>query len=235
MMPTYRRIWTVLAVSLGGVGAAVALLSVQGGVVFSIAALAGVIAVVTHYSLGQGGATWTRKEDLPTVATVGAAVGVALTGYVALLGQVWVPGALLMAAVSPAVLGQLGRVVRRLPELPTFLTTDPGCRRPVTTSADAGPATSEPAPEPGPIVIISAASMTLSELCLAWQASFLALSGLRDGRDSAQRALLVNNRQQYLDELETRDPAGFARWLAAGAGPGSDPSRYLKSAERPRS
>ena len=35
-------------------------------------------------------------------------------------------------------------------------------------------------------------------------------------------------RQEALDELERRDPAGFARWLAAGPTLSSDPAGYVR-------
>jgi hypothetical protein len=38
----------------------------------------------------------------------------------------------------------------------------------------------------------------------------------------------VQRRVAALDELERRDPAGFARWLAAGATAGSNPAQYLR-------
>lgn len=44
---------------------------------------------------------------------------------------------------------------------------------------------------------------------------------------TADRASLVRRRQETLDELERRDPAGFARWLADGAAPGIDPAAYV--------
>jgi uncharacterized membrane protein YphA (DoxX/SURF4 family) len=43
------------------------------------------------------------------------------------------------------------------------------------------------------------------------------------------RASLVRRREDALDELERRDPVGFARWLAAGPEPGSDPADWLHS------
>lgn len=42
----------------------------------------------------------------------------------------------------------------------------------------------------------------------------------------AARASLVGRREEALDELERRDPAGFARWLVAGLG--SDPADYVR-------
>jgi hypothetical protein len=43
----------------------------------------------------------------------------------------------------------------------------------------------------------------------------------------AVRQSLALRRQEALDELERRDPDGFARWLAAGPQPGSDPAGFV--------
>ncbi len=43
-----------------------------------------------------------------------------------------------------------------------------------------------------------------------------------------ERQALVRRRVELLDELERRDPAGFARWLADGPEPGSDPADYVR-------
>jgi hypothetical protein len=43
----------------------------------------------------------------------------------------------------------------------------------------------------------------------------------------ADRQALVCRREEALDELERRDPAGFARWLLDGP-PGSDPADYVR-------
>jgi hypothetical protein len=42
-----------------------------------------------------------------------------------------------------------------------------------------------------------------------------------------ERQALVRRREETLDELERRDPAGFARWLAEGPAMGSDPADYV--------
>jgi hypothetical protein len=46
--------------------------------------------------------------------------------------------------------------------------------------------------------------------------------------DPSARAALVLRRQEALDELERRDPVGFARWMLAGPVPGSDPADYVQ-------
>ncbi|MCW2584156.1 MAG: conserved rane protein of unknown function [Klenkia sp.] len=42
------------------------------------------------------------------------------------------------------------------------------------------------------------------------------------------RQHVVRRRQDTLDELERRDPAGFARWLADGARVDSDPASWVR-------
>ncbi|MGY1615119.1 hypothetical protein ACI797_00080 [Geodermatophilus sp. SYSU D00691] len=53
-------------------------------------------------------------------------------------------------------------------------------------------------------------------------------SALAGWLDPAARESIVRRRQEALDELERRDPEGFARWLAAGPAPGSDPADYVQ-------
>lgn len=72
-------------------------------------------------------------------------------------------------------------------------------------------------------------SMSTAELCSAWERSCLALMRLhRSGATHAQLQVVLA-RQHYLDELESRNPPGFARWLGRGAEALDSPSRYLLS------
>jgi hypothetical protein len=71
---------------------------------------------------------------------------------------------------------------------------------------------------------VPAAALSTADLCLAWRRSYLAMSGMPAGTALGD---LVTQRQSMLDELERRDPAGFHRWLDAGARAGGDPGRYL--------
>ena len=52
-------------------------------------------------------------------------------------------------------------------------------------------------------------------------------AALTQVQGAGARQALVERRREALDELERRDPAGFARWLAAGATVDSDPARYV--------
>jgi hypothetical protein len=46
--------------------------------------------------------------------------------------------------------------------------------------------------------------------------------------EPATRQAITRRRQDILDELECRDPAGFARWLAAGSTADSDPAAFVQ-------
>jgi hypothetical protein len=69
------------------------------------------------------------------------------------------------------------------------------------------------------------AALTTSELGQEWTRTSAVLAGRLD---AAAREALVARRQEALDELERRDPAGFARWLAVGPTLSSDPAGYVR-------
>jgi hypothetical protein len=67
-------------------------------------------------------------------------------------------------------------------------------------------------------------TLTVEALGREWLRTSAALA---QARDATVRQALVERREEALDELERRDPAGFSRWLAEGATVDSDPSRYV--------
>jgi hypothetical protein len=69
-------------------------------------------------------------------------------------------------------------------------------------------------------------------LCLAWSDSFVAV---KLSHTSDERLELVNLREAYLDELESRNAFGFHTWLRSGAHPVGNPARYLALHEPYRS
>jgi hypothetical protein len=90
----------------------------------------------------------------------------------------------------------------------------------------AGPAAPAPArPAAAPVRDLPVAKLTTSALGLEWMRTTSALAG---GLQPAARASVVRRRQETLDELERRDPAGFARWMAAGPVPGSNPAQFVR-------
>jgi hypothetical protein len=89
----------------------------------------------------------------------------------------------------------------------------PGIERPVH------PLAAEPAGLLPPVT-----ALTTAELGQEWTRTTAILAG---PVGAAARAVLVARREETLDELERRDPAGFARWLAAGPTLSSDPADYV--------
>jgi hypothetical protein len=56
-----------------------------------------------------------------------------------------------------------------------------------------------------------------------WLRTTAALAGRLE---PSTRQTIVRRREETLDELERRDPGGFARWMAAG--PGCDPAQFVR-------
>ncbi|WP_198597973.1 hypothetical protein [Blastococcus atacamensis] len=73
-------------------------------------------------------------------------------------------------------------------------------------------------------------ALSTSDLAEEWLRSGSALQGRLT---PAALQGLVARRALLLDELERRDPAGFARWMAAGPVAGADPAGFVRS-EPPR-
>jgi hypothetical protein len=73
---------------------------------------------------------------------------------------------------------------------------------------------------PAPVAVLST-SVLVSE----WSRTTAALASRLE---PAVRQAIVRRRHELLDELERRDPAGFARWLAAGAAGQSDPATFVR-------
>ncbi len=67
-------------------------------------------------------------------------------------------------------------------------------------------------------------NLTDATLCAAWQSSH---GWLKTSRTATEEAAVAQLRQNYLDELERRDPEGLAAWLASGARAGGNPLPFL--------
>ncbi len=215
-MPVRRFPGRFLAVA--GVAAALAVaavLAVLGGLFLS----AGALIAIGVVSLAVGCLTWGKvRETEPArrriqpgeaglMAAAGAGVGVlAVSGLVVLAGAptaILITGLLVSAAVCAALV-RTGRVrLRRRPAA----STAHAAGRPVVTVAPLRPVS----------------TLTTEALGREWLLSTSVLGTLVD---VATRQSIVRRRQDLLDELERRNPAGFALWLADGR-PGSDPAPYL--------
>lgn len=178
-------------------------------------------------------AVWSEEDDgwhaVRGIARCGLAAGLlvpAAIGLMAAFGFAGVLIVLVLACTSPAIISRArGRwlpVKDRPPEQ----------AKPVRARR-ARPAVNEPLPEPvaeaaaepaPPLAVMDDAA-----LCLAWRRSFVLLQA---ARTAAERLAVVEQRQQYLDELHRRSPGGFAAWLASGARASGNPLPYVDQDRR---
>ncbi|WP_116449667.1 hypothetical protein [Blastococcus litoris] len=82
----------------------------------------------------------------------------------------------------------------------------------------------DPQPSPG-AAGTSLSSLSTPALGREWIRTTAALGAQLS---PVERQALVRRREETLDELERRDPAGFARWLAEGPALGTDPADYVQ-------
>ncbi len=211
----------------------VAGLALVGGLALRPAGLlaVGLAAVVTG-ALAAGIARESSDDDLR--ATVEATWQTAA----------WTVGVLLVlagvAAIAGGLVTTLVGAVGGMAGLAFWMVRTNGRQQPSSPPVAARPA---PAVRPGPVppapvarpavvtgnVAAGAGSASLSGLPIEalgreWMTTSAALGA---PLDPGARQAIVARRGAVLDELERRDPAGFARWLAAGPLSTTDPARYL--------
>lgn len=197
----------VVAVLIGPVSAlaAIGALTLPGDVLFGwilLGAGAGILVAFGASRLRRGRDA-ASGPDLPVGAATAAAFVTACLVLAGLLATVG--GALTATVLVLLVAGGLGA----------------GYRHRVAPST---------APEPHdgsvrcPAPPVPVADMATEDLCVAWRRSYFLL--LLATEEPARR-LVVQRRQDFLDEIERRDRRGFLRWLDSGAKAGSDPSPYL--------
>ncbi len=78
---------------------------------------------------------------------------------------------------------------------------------------------------PGPADSRPVRALSTEELGQEWLESTAALAGRLE---PATRSAIVRRRQDALDELERRDPAGFLRWLTTGPVLDRDPADFVR-------
>ncbi len=228
-MRTYRLIWLSVAVPVTAVGLTSGLLAFRGAVV-PLAMLGAVLGCAAGLA-AHGGASpqgnGPTRHDLVGAGALGALATVVAAGFGWLLGAATLALLLILAALSPWLLSRWA--TRLSPHLqisaqPTLLTSEPDTtERSGSVDPDAVHARGElgsrrhAASDPS--------SLNDAELQWAWRTSF---TRVEMTQDPSERARLADLRAAYLDELERRDPAGFARWLDKGARAASDPGRYIR-------
>jgi hypothetical protein len=206
-------------VLLCGVVAVAGGLALRGSEVVAVG-VAGVLAGCMAAGIVREAPPGSRsRSSLEAGASVGATtVGVLLVvaGIAAFAGGA--VAALTVASVLVVVL--LARMSRG--RGPAARSTAPRAAAPLHPSTARPPARPRAAELAGLLPPVTV--LTTAELGQEWARTTALLGG---PLDAAARAALVSRREAALDELEKRDPAGFARWLAAGPTLSSDPAGYV--------
>lgn len=167
---------------------------------------------------------WSRRAR---ILLAGGALAVAVAGL-----ALTPPGPLLVSMIALqaacAVLWLWLRSRERIDDRPA---DSPAASR--DDAGDAGPDLPiDPGrPRGGPSPRPSLRALSIRALCTEWQCSYVDLCR---ATDAATRAEIAGLRQDYLDELERRDPGGVARWLAVDPRPaGTDLHRYVTATTSP--
>ena len=143
----------------------------------------------------------------------------AAVGLIAVFAFAGVLLVLILVATTPGLIALI-KARRDVKGDPAAAQPGPETWRVPTTSPADDPA-NEPARELG--------SLDDAALCLAWRRSFRLLE---TASSAAERVSIVEQRQQYLDELNRRSPEGLAAWLASGARASGNPLPYVDDARR---
>jgi hypothetical protein len=153
-------------------------------------------------------------------ASARAAGGVRLVGGVAVLAGGLVALLVGAAGITAWLLARAARSRKPARRASAVAPWPMGVEVLPPVSPPEGAATSDPADRAWPPVSMLATPALGRE----WIRTSAALGG---SLTPADRQALVRRRGETLDELERRDPAGFACWLADGPAPGSDPTDYV--------
>lgn len=211
-------------------------LALVGGLSLRPAGLLAVgLAAVVIGALAAGIARESSADDLrATVEATWQAAAWTIGVLLVLAGVAAIAGALVTTLVG-AVAGTAG--------LATWMVrTNPFSRhQPSPMAAPPAPGPARPTPAPSapavrPAIVTgniaagtdgtSLSGLPIEALGREWVATSAALGA---PLDPTARQAIVARRGAVLDELERRDPAGFARWLAAGPLSTTDPARYLRA------
>jgi hypothetical protein len=206
-----RRVVSALT-GLGLVaGAVIALASsiVLHGAVLLLLLVAGLLAAGVAYGIGDGGRA--RSAQAAWKAAAGTVLVIVLvTGVVVLAGGVAATLATGLAGVAAVLRRRKNLRARQAGQAPLM---NPADRATVPTAAWQGR-------WQAPV-----SALPTSVLGREWLQT---TSELASPVTAAVRQETIRRRQEVLDELERRDPAGFARWLTAGTATRSDPATFVR-------
>jgi hypothetical protein len=186
----------------------------HGSSLVAVVAAAGLVACVVYRARDDGGAA--AHAAAWTAAGWTAAIIMLVVGVVVLAGAVVAALVTGLTAAAGATLGV--RRVRRA------RSAGRGRRIPAPRRGEASAA---PLSQPD-WLDHSPAPLSLLPISVLGREWFRTTAALASRLEPATRQVVVRRRQEVLDELERRDPAGFARWLAAAAATDSDPTTFVR-------
>jgi len=234
----YERIWRAAVGLLATIGVVASLLFVPAAtsvVAFFLAAFT-VGAAYLSLGLARELATGELIRTTSRWGGLGGLVALSICGYAASAGLDTVVLLGLIIASSPPV---AVRLWPRLAVSPETVPPDPKPRprpapsrrvpaRKSSSSTSPPPVGTPPVDWPVPRYLAAVArslcELSDEELCLAWRRSFKQLQGTAG---TERRCAMADVRRAYLDELERRQPAAFAAWIASGARAAGDPARFF--------
>lgn len=207
-MAKYRTAWTVALASVGILGTWVSVTTwpLAGLVMVSLYATA-VVGPVANI-LGEPEKERSFRRGLG-IGAGAAVVVIGGAGIVRLLGAAGLVVIVMFALASPQMLSWVARRFGHATGQSEDLSS--GVQ---TSGAMASERFVPQAPQ----------SMDDASLCMAWRRSFVALQRASSPGGTWR---IVQCRQEYLDEIERRNPEGFSAWLVSGARAAGDPSRYV--------
>ena len=220
-MPIPRPVSRVL---LGGALVGGGALAVVGGLAVRGPGLIGIGLAATLAGCTAAGIAREKPATarVPALEAAVRAAGGTVAVLLVVAGLATVAGGIVAAlAVTAAVVVVGVRILRRPGPLGGTGATTKDRGRPAAAEVLRLPVS----PPPRAVCLPPVATMTTRALGDEWLRTTAALGSRLT---SSARAALVVRRESVLDELESRDPAGFARWLAAGPAGGTDPADYVR-------
>ena len=211
----------VLAAPFAVVLAVAGVLALDGSAVFGLGVVTGLVGAT------WAGAAWEGSRDRE-VALFSAARAVALTGggLLVLCGAAVLVGTA-VTLLAGAVLAAAAVLLHR---------PDPSRAAPALPDEPEGPVVLSPLHPAAPTFRIGAVGSVREVLPPVRGLSAGALGEewlrttavLEDSPEPGTRHAVAARRQSVLDELERRDSAGFARWLAQGTDRGGNPAVFVR-------
>lgn len=216
-MKLYERLWVTICTPLTMVGLSLDLVFLSAVPTAPAIVMGAVATILAWVWLWQGETAKapqrTRARVIARCAVRASAATGAVVGFAVLLGVGAVLLLIVVLASSPSAVSIYGRWLLSLPTLsPAQLD------KMVGSLGYANPDYVTFQPSSG------AQAFTDAELCQSWRDSHTVFS---HQASPAQMAATAAERQTCLDELERRNPNGFAAWLALGAWASGNPLPYL--------